>query len=252
MVRAFLKRLPGTRRAVGYVRRLLRDHLGAPDLRAELAHAFLTGEGIEIGAFNNPQPLPPSVRVRYVDRIPLAELRQDYCPEPANAKMAPVHVVDDGEKLTKFEAESEDFIVANHFIEHTEDPIGTIKRFLEVLRPQGVLFMAVPDMRFTFDKERPLTTMDHLLRDYTQGPEWSREGHFREVVEVVNHITGDALEPEVRRLMDMNYCIHFHVWNAVTLMQFLSALQTQLALSFDIEAFVRNKLGETILVLRRA
>ena len=82
-------------------------------------------------------------------------------------------------------AGSQDFIIANHFIEHTEDPIGTIKRFLTVLRPQGILYMAVPDKRFTFDLERPLTSLEHLLRDHTEGPEWSRESHFREWAQFV-------------------------------------------------------------------
>jgi hypothetical protein len=51
--------------------------------------------------------------------------------------------------------------------------------------------------RFTFDVGRPLTSLDHLIRDNTEGPECSRESHFRS--EMVDHKTGDALEPEVRR-----------------------------------------------------
>lgn len=183
--------------------------------------------------------------------MPVAELRRLY-PELAHHKLVPVHIIDDGERLTTFERESQDFIIADHFIEHTENPIGTIKRLLEVLRPQGVLFMAVPDMRFTFDKERPLTSLDHLIRDYTEGPEWSRESHFREFVQLAGLETGDAVEPEVQRLMRLNYSIHFHVWTDSTLRQFLSALQEQFALPFVIEALVRNNKAETILVLRRS
>ena len=51
---------------------------------------------------------------------------------------------------------------------------------------------------------RPPTSLDHLIRKHTEGPEWSRESHFREWVEMVNHKTGDALEPEARRLIHMN------------------------------------------------
>jgi SAM-dependent methyltransferase len=250
MIRTALKKIPGVRPTVRYVRSCYEDHFGPPNLRKALADTFLAGEGIEIGGLHIPLRVPRGVRLRYVDRMPVAELRRHY-PELANERLVPVHVIDNGEKLTTFERGSQDFIIANHFIEHTEDPIGTIKRFLQVLRPQGILYMAVPDKRFTFDLERPLTSLEHLLRDHTEGPEWSRESHFREWAQFVGLKTGDAVEPEVRQLMRMNYSIHFHVWTASTLLQFLFALQTELSLPFVIEAIVRNK-AETICVLRRS
>lgn len=109
--------------------------------------------------------------------------------------------------------------------------------------------MAVPDKRYTFDVERPLTSLDHLTRDHTEGPEWSRESHFREWAEIVALKTGDALEPEVQRLMQKNYSIHFHVRTAGTLLEFLIALQTQFGLPFAFEATMRNG-DEIICVLR--
>jgi hypothetical protein len=54
----------------------------------------------------------------------------------------------------------------------------------------------------------------------------------------------------VQQLMEMNYSIHFHVWTAATLLEFLVALPTQIGLPFAIEAVVRNGM-ETICVLRR-
>ena len=64
--------------------------------------------------------------VRYVDRMWTDELRREY-PELANWDLTQVDVVDDGEKLATIADESQDFIVANHFLEHTEDPVGTIE-----------------------------------------------------------------------------------------------------------------------------
>ena len=75
------------------------------------------------------------------------DLRRHY-PELNDLPLVNVNIVDDGEKLTAFEPNSQDFIIANHFLEHTQDPIGTVRRHLEVLRPDGVLYMAVPDRRF--------------------------------------------------------------------------------------------------------
>lgn len=249
MIRSALKTIPGVRPAVLAARRVFRKHLGAPDLRKVMADTFLSGEGIEIGGLHLPLPVPRSAHVRYVDRMPVAELRRHY-PELAKENLVPIDVIDDGEKLTTFKAGSQDFIIANHFLEHAQDPIGTIKRQLAVLRPQGVLYLAVPDKRFTFDEGRPLTTVDHLIRDYTEGPEWSCESHFREWVAIVGQTQAEAQDAAVRQLMEMNYSIHFHVWTAATLLEFLVALPTRFGLPFAIEAAVRNG-SETICVLRR-
>lgn len=250
MIRTVLKTIPGVRPTVVSARRVYREYFGTPDLRKVLADTFLAGEGIEIGALHLPLRVPRAARVRYVDRMPVLELRQHY-PELANETLVPVEIIDDGEKLTTFENELQDFIIANHFLEHAQDPIGTIHRLLQVLRPQGILYLAVPDKRFTFDVGRPLTTLDHLIRDYTEGPQWSCESHFREWVEIVCQIQGgDAQEGAVRELMEKNYSIHFHVWTAATLLEFLVALPTRFDLPFAIEAAVRNG-AETICVLRR-
>ena len=50
----------------------------------------------------------------------------------------------------QFFTKAEDFIIANHFLEHAQDPIRTIKRHLEVLKPGGVLFLYLPhpDMEY--------------------------------------------------------------------------------------------------------
>jgi SAM-dependent methyltransferase len=249
MIRSVLKTIPGVRPTVRTARRMYRERFGTRDLRTVLTETFLAGDGIEIGGLHLPLRVPPSVRVRYVDRMPVAELRQHY-PELASENLVPVDIIDDGEKLATFESESLDFIIANHFLEHTQDPIGTIERMLQVLRPQGILYMAVPDKRFTFDVARPLTTLDHLIRDHTEGPEWSRESHFREWVALVSQLHGEAQDKAVQQLMATNYSIHFHVWTAGTLLEFLVALPKQFGLAFAIEATVRNGM-ETICVLRR-
>ena len=57
---------------------------------------------------------------------------------------------------------SQDFIIANHLLEHVADPIGALEEWYRLLRPDGILFLALPDKRVTFDKDRPRTTLDHV------------------------------------------------------------------------------------------
>lgn len=35
-----------------------------------------------------------------------------------------------------------DFVIANHFLEHSEDPILTIKNMLRIVRPDGIIYLS--------------------------------------------------------------------------------------------------------------
>src|SRR5947209_3771329 len=106
------------------------DRLG----RVDVARAYLRGRGLEIGALHRPLRLPAAARVTYVDRLPEAELRRQY-PELNRHTLVPVGVVDEAETLATVPDGSQDFVVANHFLEHCQNPIGTLKTFVRVLRP---------------------------------------------------------------------------------------------------------------------
>ena len=84
-------------------------------------------------------------RISYVDRMPVDELRKHY-PELAGYDLINVDIIDDGENLLLIADSLVDFVIANHMIEHCQNPIGTIKQHLRVLKPNGILYMAVPDI----------------------------------------------------------------------------------------------------------
>ena len=54
------------------------SHASMLRTRETIADVFLRGDGIEIGALHQPLPVPPSARVKYVDRMPAPELRRQY------------------------------------------------------------------------------------------------------------------------------------------------------------------------------
>jgi predicted SAM-dependent methyltransferase len=217
--------------------------------RSTLASRYLRGSGIEIGALHNPMGVPAGCKVSYVDRMNVHDLRQQY-PELIDKPLVDVDVIDDGEKLLTFGASSQDFIIANHFLEHTQDPIGTIKRHLEVLRPGGIVCMAVPDKRETFDYKRPVTPLEHLYRDHHEGPTWSYMDHVREWVGLVGDLSGEALHKEVREVVDKQYSIHYHVWTQNELLEFLVDIRRRLFLPFDVVAISLNGY-ESIVILKK-
>lgn len=73
-------------------------------------------------------------------------------------------------------------MIANHFLEHCEDPVRTLQNLLRVLRRKGILFMAIPDKRSTFDYTRPCTGWPVLKDAFSSGVRSNREQLYREWV----------------------------------------------------------------------
>ncbi len=222
------------------------------DARRELAARFLAGDGLEIGPLHQPLALPPSARARYVDRMKEDDLRREY-PELRDWNLTPVDVVDDGEKLATISPGSVDFIVANHFLEHTENPIATIETHLSKLRPGGVLFYAVPDKRYTFDFRREVTPLEHMVADYEEGPERSRAAHYEEWTRFVI-IEGESEERTIERARALEaeaYSIHMHVWTQAEFLRLILAIRERNDEAFDIEASAKQGI-EYMVVLRKA
>lgn len=207
------------------------------DAREYLAIKYLIGSGIEIGALCSPLSVPYGVQVKYVDRLSVKDLRSQY-PELKNSACVEVDIIDDGQTLTKVPSDSCDFVIANHFLEHCEDPISAIKTFLRVLKTGGVLYMAVPDKRYTFDAGRPVTALQHIVKDHEEGPALSRQQHLDEWRALVDNKFKDDPARSVEVLKDDSYSIHFHVWTYLELMELMAYLRDGLRLGLELREFV--------------
>jgi len=236
------------------VRRRVRDDVlrrggDLRTVRGDIAGRYLRGEGIEIGALDIPLQLPRDARVRYVDRKDVAGLRADFT-NLADRAFVDVDVVDDGERLATFPAGSLDFVVANHMIEHTEDPIGTLEAHVRVLRPGGVLYLAVPDRRRTFDAVRARTPLGHHLRDHEEGPAWSRRDHYREWVRLVERFDEADVEARAAQLEAEGASIHFHVWELEDFAALLAHCREALGLPAHV-VHLQAHHNEFVVVLRK-
>ena len=221
----------------------------ALDREAIAAHV-ISGSGIEVGGLHNPLRVPAGVRVQYVDRMPVEDLRVHY-PELAERTLTRVDIVDDGETLSTIPDASQDFVIANHFIEHCENPLGALLAHQRVLKPGGVLFLCVPDKRYTFDIRRRTTPYDHILRDYREGSVWSRRGHVLDWAENVEEIRDpEKRERRADQLIAEAYSIHYHVWTFEGVVEMLLRAKSDAGLVMDFESFLLTD-GEVVVVLRR-
>lgn len=221
----------------------------APPVRAALAGRYLSGAGLEIGALNAPMWMPLGASVRYVDRLSTAQQREHY-PELAHISLPEVDIVCDGELLTPVRSHSVRFVVANHVLEHCQNPLRAIEEWLRVVQDGGVVFMAIPDKRLCFDSERPVTPLAHVLDEYEHGPERNLRAHVEEWVTHVEKTPVEARAARVDELVASGYSIHFHAWSWTEIVELLLCARDRLGFGFEVEALQRNDL-EVIAVLKK-
>lgn len=194
--------------------------------RRRFGARHLRGDGIEIGALHHPFPVPADARVRYVDRYTTAQLREEY-EELAGEEFAEVEIIDQGETLATFEDGLLDFVIASHVLEHLPDPVGALRNHLRVLRPGGVVLLALPDRRTGLDERRAPTTLEHVLADARDGGASTRAQHYREWAELVDVPLGFAAAEDAaahaEQLDRSDYAIHFHCWTLAELLAQLPA-----------------------------
>lgn len=231
-------------------RKLRRLVVGDPfwHLHAGIAREFLRGRGIEVGALHHPLPVPRGVSVAYVDRMAKSDLQKHY-PDLDPSRLVNVDILDDGETLGTVAAGSQDFVIANHFLEHCQDPIGTLGHFFRVLRPGGVLYLALPDNRFTFDRTRMVTPLQHLWDDHEHGPARSCRGHYEEFVAATEQLSDPAaIRDRAEHYLRHDYSIHFHVWTQAEMVELLLAVRERCGFDFEL---IRKHEYEVIFVLRK-
>ncbi len=203
-----------------------------------LSYFYLKGVGIEIGPLDRPLPLYAEVKkCFYIDiRLP-SELKQCY---PERKGKFFVDIKGDGATLPFLKKGSLDFIIALNFLEHTPNPLGSVVSHLEKLKPNGVLFYSLPDKRYTFDRTRELTPVEHLIADF-QGKDTTEE-HYKEWVEKVEQITAPKeMRKRLQFLRSINFPIHFHTFIPETFIQAISFLSFQQHLPLYLEILLREQ-----------
>ena len=132
-----------------------------------------TGRGLEFGPLANPVVRKADGRVIYVDYTDTDTLRRKAANDPQVDEHAVVAIdvdlrhgplVEQCRDLGPF-----DYAVASHVFEHLPNPLGWLRDVAALLLPGGVIALAVPDRRFTFDFFRRETTAAQLVA-------WDLEG----------------------------------------------------------------------------
>jgi SAM-dependent methyltransferase len=231
---------------------------------------MLVGEGIEIGALNHPMPVVG--KVRYVDYKSTEALRSEY-PELERQQIANVDIVSSYEKLSEnVGSNTQDFIIANQIIEHFHNPMLALREFHKVLKVGGLLHLSVPDKRVTFDCDRPVTSLQHLIEDDraygTPEQEIRDRKHYDEFAALAARYMGTSqpMSNETRKaylahmadaeaLWKERHPIHYHVWTDRSWTEILNYLNENgvlFGLHDYLNVYSPTERNEFILVLKKS
>lgn len=184
--------------------------------RQRLAYKYIRWEGIEIGALYNPLHVDSRVaQVKYVDYKTTSELRASY-PELNSLNLVNVDYIWSAEDLSVLPDSSQDFIIANHVFEHLKNPIATLIGWNRVLMNDAIVYLAIPEKTRTFDKNRPITELSHILSDY-EAPSIERDfGHYCEFAPIyypdITWASSDIIKERAKKMISDNVSIHYHVF----------------------------------------
>lgn len=207
-----------------------------------------TQKGVEIGALTRPVITHQMGAVRYVDHATTEELKVKYSQTAGIDVNALVHVdyVWGDKRLAELMQEEMpfDYVLASHVIEHVPNFIGWLKEIHAILKPGGILSLAVPDQRYCFDYYRCPTTaadvIDPYLRNDRKPSPRNIFDHFASVVSYHNslvwmtapqtkelvpiHSEAQAWE-KARHSIEQNLYIDVHCW-VFTPLSFFNLLRT--------------------------
>ena len=131
----------------------------------------LAGVGLEIGASHNPLLRKSEGHdIRIADHLDQAGLIAKYDGLRPTGRIEPVDYVLKPGRLTESIDDRFDYILASHLLEHTVCMISFLQDCQELLKPGGIVSLALPDKRYCFDQLRERTSLGRVIDVYHAQP----------------------------------------------------------------------------------
>jgi len=122
---------------------------------------------LEIGPLDKPLFHKDEFNVKYIDYFSVDQLK-NHIRQNKNRNLDNIVELDyvlQGKKITETVEEEFDVVVASHVIEHVPNLFGWFRDIESILTENGELFLVIPDKRYTFDIDRPPTSLGQLIEN---------------------------------------------------------------------------------------
>ncbi|MCK5685689.1 methyltransferase domain-containing protein [bacterium] len=204
------------------------------DIRNDFAARYITGEGYEIGAQNAPLNCKHAIKVKYIDYLSRKESADKY--NLLESTCVHVDILADANSLESIPSDSSSFIIANHVLEHSPNPVGALLGWLRILKTDGILFLTLPNYKANeFDFEKTPVDIAHLVEDNKRfkDNEDILSEHIYEHIRVIDEIDSDdheLIEQRYREIIESNLHTHYHVFNQKNAFDLLRYIHQQIPL----------------------
>lgn len=158
--------------------------------------------------------------------------------------------VGEASNLNFIESSSYEYVLSSHCIEHLANPIQGMSEWLRVLKDGGLLVLILPHKDGTFDHNRPVSTLHHLIQDYDNQTDESDMTHLKEILELhdLTRDPGAGDFSSFRKRSKQNFknrSLHQHVFDtrlAVEVVNYmgLHILTVEIILPFHIAIIARK------------
>jgi SAM-dependent methyltransferase len=200
------------------------------------AYLFCTGNGLEVGARNNPYPFANSCNVSYADldeeRLISNVLQKGFRIQPSLSRggYSNLDYVLKPPKygLEEIRSNSLDFVYSDNVLEHTSNPIFALMEWLRVTKTGGYVYTVIPNKDYTFDKKREPTPIEKLVSKYEVNV---FSPTFEDALDIVNNTENfsqlstcaKGLEEAARSIVDANDgSHHIHVFNVENTLEMIN------------------------------
>lgn len=111
--------------------------------------------------------------------------------------------------------ETMDFVCSSHLLEHLANPLKAIVEWKRVIKGGGIIYVGVPDKRYTFDHRRHRTPLSHLIDDFRKDFDQTDKTHVAEFIEKFDEIKpcrDNREQSQEHVVSNPESGVHHHVW----------------------------------------
>jgi SAM-dependent methyltransferase len=136
---------------------------------------------------------------------------------PAGAPVG-VQYLREATDLHGLDDDAYDVVISSHTLEHLANPLKALREWRRVCRPGGHLVLIVPHRDGTFDRRRPVTSLEHMQQDEKNDVGESDTTHVEEILRLhdLRRDPGAASEAIFRARLADNLAtrgMHQHVFD---------------------------------------
>lgn len=131
-----------------------------------------------------------------------------------------------------------DFVLSSHCLEHVANPLKALNEWLRVIKNGGVILIVLPNKHYTFDHNRPVTSMAHLIDDYSSRIGEDDLTHLEEILKL-HDLSKDKLAGSFEAFRERGLknfekrSLHHHVFDIALLKEMLSFFKVDVLFTHD-------------------